>query len=155
MPCIPEHRLELWKLGARISAYRINNFSLGQYGRTRANVWQYAGMSSFGAGRDAALALHATPKPVAMLIDAILDCSEPGDLVLDPFGGSGSTLIAAERVRRRARLIEISPEYVDTIIRRWERLTSEQAVLHETGRSYAEVARERSLPAIDVDGDVR
>jgi DNA modification methylase len=133
----------------------VNNFGLGQHGRTRANVWQYAGMSSFGAGRDAALALHATPKPVAMLIDAILDCSEPGDLVLDPFGGSGSTLIAAERARRRARLIEISPEYVDTIIRRWEQLTGGQAVLHETGRTFAEVARKRSLPAIDVDGGVR
>ena len=121
----------------------INNFSLGQHGRTRSNVWQYAGMSSFGAGRDEALALHATPKPVAMLMDAILDCSAPGDLVLDPFGGSGSTLIAAERVHRRARLIEISPLYVDTIIRRWEQWSGGTALLTDTNGTFAEVAKRR------------
>lgn len=133
----------------------VNNFSLGQHGRTRSNTWHYAGLSSFGAGRDAALALHATPKPVAMLVDAILDCSSPGDLVLDPFGGSGSTLIAAERAHRRARLVEISPAYVDTIVRRWEQFTGEQAVLHETGRTFTEVVRERTVPAIEHDGEAR
>jgi DNA modification methylase len=112
-------------------------------------------MSSFGAGRDAALALHATPKPVAMLVDAILDCSEPGDLVLDPFGGTGSTLVAAERTHRRARLIEISPNYVDTIIRRWEQLSGGQAILHATAQTFAEVSRERYPSAIDVDGEAR
>lgn len=121
----------------------INNFQLGQHGRTRSNVWQYAGMSSFGAGRDEALQLHATPKPVAMLVDAILDCSNPGDLVLDPFGGAGSTLIAAERAHRRARLIEISPAYVDTIVRRWELFTGEAAILAGTNETFAEVAQQR------------
>jgi DNA modification methylase len=121
----------------------INNFALGQHGRTRSNVWQYAGMSSFGSGRDEALELHATPKPVAMLVDAILDCSNPGDLVLDPFGGSGSTLIAAQRAHRRARLIEISPTYVDTIVRRWEHFTGEQAVLVDTNQTFAEITRRR------------
>jgi DNA modification methylase len=125
----------------------INNFELGQHGRTRSNVWSYAGMSSFSARRDEALALHATPKPVAMLVDAILDCSNPGDLVLDPFGGSGSTLIAAERAHRRARLIEISPTYVDTTVRRWERFTGESAVLVETNEAFSEVARRRGESA--------
>ena len=129
----------------------VNNFSLGQHGRTRSNVWRYAGMSSFGAGRDAALAQHATPKPVAMLIDAILDCSNPGDIVLDPFGGAGSILIAAERIHRRARLIEINPIYVDTIVRRWEALTGGRAVLHETEQTFAEVASERRSSA-GIDG---
>jgi len=122
----------------------INNFSLGQHGRTRANVWHYAGMSSFGVGRDEALSMHATPKPVAMLIDAILDCSDPGDLVLDPFGGSGSTLVAAERAHRRARLIEISPLYVDTIIRRWEAVAGQEAILLGAGQTFAEIARATS-----------
>lgn len=130
----------------------VNNFGLGQHGRTRANVWQYAGMSSFGAGRNAALALHATPKPVAMLVDAILDCSDPGDLVLDAFGGSGSTLIAAERAHRRGRLIEIDPRYVDTIIRRWEQFTGDEAILHQSELTFAQVARERSSTCISVDG---
>jgi DNA modification methylase len=122
----------------------VNNFALGQHGRTRSNVWHYAGMSSFGTGRDEALGLHATPKPVAMLVDAILDCSDPGDLVLDPFGGSGSTLIAAQRAHRRARLIEISPTYVDTIVRRWERFSGEQAVLLATNQTFAEVEYDRA-----------
>lgn len=121
----------------------VNNFELGQHGRTRSNVWNYPGMSSFGAGRNEALGLHATPKPVAMLIDAILDCSNPSDLVLDPFGGSGSTLIAAERTHRRARLIEISPTYVDTIIRRWQKLTGDEARLAHTGQTFAATASER------------
>ena len=132
-------------LGFKIAEGKhVNNFGLGQHGRTRSNVWEYPGMSSFGAGRDEALALHATPKPVAMLVDAILDCSNPGASVLDPFGGSGSTLIAAERTHRRARLIEINPLYVDTIVQRWERFTGEQAVLHGTNQSFANVAKARA-----------
>ena len=132
----------------------VNNFALGQHGRTRSNVWHCAGMSSFGAGRDEALELHATPKPVAMLVDAILDCSNPGDLILDPFGGSGSTLIAAERAHRRARVIEISPTYVDTIVRRWERFSGERALLVGSNQSFSEVTELRSrieTASIDVD----
>lgn len=129
----------------------VNNFRLGQHGRTRTNLWNYPGLASFGAGRDEALRMHVTPKPVAMLVDAMLDCSNPGDLVLDPFGGSGSTLIAAQRVHRRARLIEIDPLYVDTIVRRWEEFTGEHAVLAGTNQSFAEVA---ALRAAAISGPV-
>jgi len=122
----------------------VNNFGLGQRGKTRANVWQYAGMSSLGAGGDEALDLHASRKPVAMLVDAILDCSNPGDLILDPFGGSGSTLIAAERSRRRARVIEISPVDVDTIIRRWQQFSAQRALLVGSNNSFAEVGQLRA-----------
>ncbi len=128
----------------------VNNFGLGQHGRTRSNVWHYAGMSSFGSGRSEALELHATPKPVAMLVDAILDCSNPNDLILDPFGGSGSTLIAADRSRRRARLIEISPTYVDTIIRRWEQFSGERAVLVGSNQSFLKVAELRADGATEL-----
>jgi DNA modification methylase len=79
-----------------------------------------------GAGSE--LAMHPTVKPVRMIADAIMDCSNRGDLVLDPFGGSGSTLIAAEKTGRKARLVELEPKYVDVIIQRWERLTKQKAV---------------------------
>ena len=92
-------------------------------GRMRTNVWDYRGVNSFGRDRDELLAAHPTVKPVALVADAIKDCSKRGDLVLDPFGGSGTTLLAAERAKRRAALIEIDPRYVDTIIRRWQAFT--------------------------------
>lgn len=92
---------------------------MGQTGRYRTNVWTYPGASGFHADRDDDLALHVTPKPVAMVADAILDVSHKGDVVLDVFGGSGSTLMAAERTGRRARLIELDPLYCDVICRRF------------------------------------
>lgn len=100
----------------------INNVDLGRHGRHRSNVWDYAGQTALG-GAKSKLSLHPTVKPVAMVADAIRDCSNRGGLILDPFGGAGTTLIAAERTGRRARLIEIDAGYVDVIVQRWERLT--------------------------------
>jgi DNA modification methylase len=122
----------------------VNNFARGQYSRTRSNVWQYPAVSSFEIGRDEAVALCAPPKPVAMLADAILDCSNDGDLVLDPFGGLGSTLIAAEQAQRRARLIEISPSCVDIIVRRWQRFSGDQAVLAGSNQTFSEIMEVRA-----------
>jgi len=110
-------------------AEHTNNFGLGETGRYRTNVWDYAGISSLGATRADELAMHPTVKPVALIADAIRDCTRRGEIVLDGFGGSGSTLIAAEICGRRARLIEYEPVYCDTIITRWERLTGEAARL--------------------------
>lgn len=115
----------------------INNFGLGENGRYRTNVWDYPGMSSIGPGRSEELAMHPTVKPVAMIADAIRDCSNRGGIILDPFGGSGSTLIAAEKTGRSARLIEIDPAYCDTIIRRFMAFTSQRAVNAATGEAFA------------------
>ena len=84
-----------------------HNFELGQHGRSRTNVWEYAGVNSFKRGRMQELESHPTVKPVAMITDAIRDCSRRGDLILDPFCGSGTVFLAAERSGRRARAIEI------------------------------------------------
>lgn len=115
------------------SATHTNSFGLGDTGRYRTNVWDYAGISSMSATRSDELEMHPTVKPVAMIEDAIKDCSRRRELILDIFGGSGSTLIAAERTGRRARLIEYEPQYCDTIIERWQRLTGEQAILERNG----------------------
>ena len=98
----------------------INSFELGQHGRRRTNVWTYPGFNSFGAGRDAALAMHPTVKPVALVADAIKDCSKRNGLILDPFLGSGTTVLAAEVTGRRAAGLELDPRYVDCAIRRWQ-----------------------------------
>jgi DNA modification methylase len=107
-----------------------NNVELGQHGRNRTNVWHYPHVGNFGRiGEEGNLAaLHPTVKPVGLIADAILDCSARGDVVLDPFLGSGSTLIAAERVGRPCYGIELDPLYVDTAIRRWQHFTGESAV---------------------------
>ena len=120
-----------------------NSFGLGDTGRYRTNVWDYAGISSIGANRSEELAMHPTVKPVALIADAIRDCSRRGEIVLDGFGGSGSTLIAAEKTGRVARLIEYDPLYCDTIVRRWERYTGKCATLEGTGQSFEEVADDR------------
>ncbi len=99
-------------------APHINSFELGQHGRRRTNVWTYPGFNSFGAGRDAALAMHPTVKPVALIADAIKDCSKRNGLILDPFLGSGTTVLAAEVTGRRAAGIELDARYVDCSIRR-------------------------------------
>ena len=121
----------------------INNVELGKHGRNRSNVWPYAGMNSFAAGRDETLALHPTVKPIALVRDAILDASNRDDRVLDPFGGSGTTLLAADAVRRRARLIELDPLYCDVIVRRAEQALGVTVTLAATGQNFAEVAAER------------
>jgi DNA modification methylase len=114
----------------------INNVELGKHGRNRTNVWDYPGANSFGASRDSDLAMHPTVKPVQLVADAILDASNRGDIVLDVFGGSGTTLEAAERTGRRGRAIEIDPYYVDVIVQRLEKATKQRAVLVKGGESF-------------------
>lgn len=109
------------------TAKHINNVELGKHGRYRTNVWHYPGVNAFG-GRQEDLELHPTVKPVAMVADAMLDCSNPKDLILDPFGGSGTTLIAAEKTGRQTALIELDPHYCDVIIKRWEDMTGQISV---------------------------
>jgi DNA modification methylase len=115
------------------SAPHINSFELGQYGRYRTNVWQYRGVNTFKAGRLEELALHPTVKPVRMIADAIKDVSRRCAIVLDLFGGSGSTLIAAHKTGRRARLCELDPAYCDRILRRWEIFAKDDAELIACG----------------------
>ena len=110
------------------TAPHINSFELGQHGRYRTNVWQYRGVNTLKSGRMDELALHPTVKPVQMIADAIKDCSGCGDIVLDLFGGSGSTLIAAHKTGRRGYLCEYDPVYCDRIIARWENFAKDEAV---------------------------
>jgi DNA modification methylase len=118
-----------------------NNVQLGKYGRDRTNVWNYPGAAAMRRGEEAEFtADHPTPKPVSLVADAIMDASSRGDLVLDPFGGSGTTLIACERVGRIARIMECDPLYVDLMIRRWQRLTGQAAILEATGETFDEIA---------------
>jgi DNA modification methylase len=122
------------------SAAHINNFGLGQNGRHRSNVWTYPGVNSFRAGRMDELACHPTVKPVALVADAIRDCSRRGDIILDPFLGSGTTIIAAERVGRRGFGLEIDPRYADVTIRRWQAFTKRDAILEASGQTFDDVA---------------
>lgn len=121
-----------------------NNFQLGQYGRYRSNVWQYPGVNSFSRSTDEGnlLTLHPTVKPVALVADAIMDCSARGDVVLDAFLGSGTTLIAAERTGRVCYGIELDPVYVDTIARRWQAFTSQAAVHAVSGLTFTAMEKE-------------
>jgi hypothetical protein len=121
-----------------------NNVQLGQFGRNRSNVWHYPGANSFArCGEEGnLLALHPTVKPVAMVADAILDCSARGDIVLDSFLGSGTTVIAAERTGRRCYGLELDPAYVDTIVRRWQTLTGGSARHAASGRSFDDLSCE-------------
>ena len=123
----------VWKNGR---GRHINNVELGRYGRNRSNVWTYAGANTFKADRLDELAMHPTVKPVALVADAIRDCSRRSELVLDSFGGSGTTLIACERTHRKARLIEVDPIYCDQIVRRWQKLTGQNAVHRITGKLF-------------------
>jgi DNA modification methylase len=126
------------------SAEHINNFELGQHGRYRTNVWEYAGVNSFGRERDDALAMHPTVKPVALVADALRDCSKRGQIVLDPFAGSGSTLVAAEKTGRKARVLELDPLYCDTIIRRWQTVTGKRAIHRASRQTFEEREELRS-----------
>lgn len=119
-------------------APHINNIALGANGRNRTNVWHYPCVNSFGAGREAALASHPTVKPVAMIADAILDASKRGGIVLDPFAGSGTILIAAERTGRCARAMELDPHYVDVALRRYRRVTGLDAVHATSGETFSQ-----------------
>jgi DNA methylase/ParB-like nuclease domain len=130
----------------------LNNVALGKNGRNRTNVWSFPGMAGFGKGRKKALALHPTVKPVALVAEALLDVTGPGDIVIDLFGGSGTTLIAAERLGRAARLVEFDPLYVDRIIARWEKMTGQTAILLSDGASVddAMLAQEPTPPCKQV-----
>ncbi len=125
-------------------APHINNVELGRFGRSRSNIWNYAGVNTFGKDREAELAMHPTVKPVALVADAILDCSRRGGIVLDAFAGTGTSLIAAEKMGRLGYGIELDPYYVDTIIRRFAEVYGLTAVHSETGRTFEEMSSGRS-----------
>jgi len=121
------------------TAPHINTFELGQHGRSRSNIWKYAGVNTMKADRLEELAMHPTVKPLALVADAIKDCSKQNGLVLDPFSGSGTTLIAAEKTGRRARVIEIDPIYCDVAIRRWQNFTGKKAYLNDTDLTFESI----------------
>jgi DNA modification methylase len=125
-------------------ATHLNNVELGRHGRSRSNVWHYAGVNTFRAGRMDELAVHPTVKPVAMVADALKDCTRRGDIVLDTFAGAGTTILAAERVGRRAYSLELEPKHVDVAIRRWQAFTRRDAVHSVSGQTFDEVVQERS-----------
>ena len=136
-----QHELiAVFKLG---KAPHVNNCGLGDTGRYRTNVFDYAGANTFRKGRDEDLAAHPTVKPTALVADAIRDVSRPGEIVLDPFCGSGTTILAADLTQRRARGVEIDPIYVDVAIARWQKRTGKTAILASDGRSFEEIAADR------------
>jgi hypothetical protein len=130
-----------WKSGR---GKHINNIDLGRWGRNRSNIWRYPGVSSFRHSDEGdLLALHSTPKSVRMISDALLDVSKRGDLVIDAFLGSGTSIIAAERVGRRCYGIELDPKYADIVIERYQRHSGEVAIHCTTGRTFTETAEQR------------
>jgi DNA modification methylase len=124
------------------TAPHVNSFGLGEAGRPRSDVWDYPGVSRIGPSQTEELGMQPV-KPTRLVADAIKDCSRRGDLVLDPFGGFGTTLIAAEKTGRSARLIEYDPAYCDTILRRFGRVTGKQATLSATGETFEDVELQR------------
>jgi DNA modification methylase len=136
----------VWKSG---EGEHRNNIELGKHGRNRTNVWDYAGVTAHTAQNREELALHPTVKPVALVADAIKDVTVANDLVLDPFCGSGTILIAAERTGRRARAIELDAHYVDVAVRRWEAYTGKKAVHEGRGISFEE-CEEAARGPVDV-----
>lgn len=121
----------------------LNTFELGQHGRTRSNVWNYPGANMFRAGRMDELKMHPTVKPVALVCDAMRDCSRRGAIVLDAFAGSGTTIMAAEQIGRRAFCMEIDPRYVDVAIRRWQCFTGKDAILEATQQPFEDLSKGR------------
>jgi len=130
----------LWN---RTRDLQINNVRLGKYGRYRTNVWTYPGVNSFGANRGD-LELHPTVKPVALVADAIRDCSHRQGIVLDAFAGSGTTLVAAEKTGRIACGIEIDPHYCDVILHRMREVCGLDVVLEASGQAFTKVADDRA-----------
>lgn len=124
-------------------AKHINNFKLGETGRYRTNVVDYAGANTFRKGRDADLEAHSTVKPTALVMDFLLDCSNKGDLVADPCLGSGTTLLAAHHTGRRGAGIELDPLYCDTALSRLASVTGFRPILDEDGRSFEDIKAER------------
>lgn len=133
----------------------INNFGLGASGRYRTNVWSYPGVNTFRKGRMEDLTAHPTVKPVSLVADAMRDCSRRGGIVLDPFCGSGTTILAAEHTGRRARCIEIDPLYVDVAIERWQAKTRQQAIHLETGLTFDELRVQRGAQIDEPTGGIR
>ena len=140
----------IFKVG---TAPHLNSFGLGEHGRLRSNVWNYPGVNSFGRGRKEALSMHPTVKPAAMVMDALRDCTQPGDVVLDGFLGSGTTIIAAESLGRRGYGMEFDPGYVDVVIARWQAMTKREATLEGDGRTFEEIAVARALEAVEPKGE--
>ena len=143
--------IALYKVGA---APHINNVALGRFGRNRTNVWDYAGVNTFRAGRMEDLAAHPTVKPTALIADALMDATNRGDAVLDPFLGSGTTLLACEQTGRIGYGMELDPRYVDVAIRRWQSATGETAQLTATGESFTEVTARRRTEVAARPNDV-
>jgi DNA modification methylase len=141
---------ELLPVFKKGGAPHINNVELGRHGRWRSNVWTYPGGSTLGSDSREGLDFHPTVKPRVLLEDALLDVTNRGDIVIDCFAGSGSTLLAAEAVGRRCRAVEIDGPYCDVIIRRWREMTGQEAVLESTGETFGEVEAQRA--ARDQDG---
>jgi hypothetical protein len=135
-------------------ATHVNNVELGKHGRYRTNVWSYAGANTFSTTRESYLAMHPTVKPVALVADAILDCSTRKSIVLDAFGGSGTTLVAADRTGRRGYAIELDPHYCDVIIRRLQQVVGHDAVHVGTGQTFVEMADARICTAADAAANV-
>ena len=141
---------ELIAIFKKGKAAHLNSFELGQHGRTRTNVWEYAGVNAFKSGRRSELDDHPTIKPARLVADAMLDCSRRGSIVLNRFMGSGTTIVAAETTGRRAYGMEIDPRYVDVAIRRWQEFCGRDLVLEATGQTFGEIEDERRKD--DADG---
>lgn len=122
-------------------AAHLNNIQLGRHGRSRTNVWHYPGVNSFGPGRMDNLRDHPTVKPVALVCDILRDCTRRNDIVLDTFCGSGTIVLAAERLGRCARAVEIEPRFVDVTIRRFQSFSGKDAIHVKTGRTFDEIAK--------------
>ncbi len=137
-------RHELVLVFKKGTAPHVNNIQLGKYGRNRTNVWEYDGCSTGTKDRRADLALHPTVKPAEMIADAIKDASTRGGLILDPFLGSGTTIIACEMTGRICAGLELDPKYVDVIVRRWEAYTGGNTIHAETGLTFAEMRELRN-----------
>lgn len=139
---------ELVVLGRKPGTAHRNNVQLGRHGRNRTNVWTYEGVNGFGPEKQRLRALHPTVKSCAMVKDALLDCTRPGDLVCDMFSGSGTTLIACEKIGRCARVMDLDPRYVDVTVRRFEDFTGLAAVHAVTGATFADTAKARIAPTL-------
>ena len=132
--------VNVFKVG---DAPHINNVELGKHGRYRTNVWDYAGNNAFHKDRGEELLIHPTVKPVAMIADAMLDCTHRNHLVVDPCVGSGSTILAGEQTGRRVFAMELAPQYVDVSILRWQEAYGKDAVHEATGLTFNELMQQR------------
>ncbi len=131
-------------------APHINNVELGRHGRNRTNVWDYPSANSWKTDPGESVDIHPTVKPIELVSDAILDASKRGANIMDPFMGSGTTLLAVHKTGRRAFGMELDPGYVDLAIRRYQKLTGDWATLSHTGQSFHEVEQVRAVKAVEV-----